>query len=375
MRLRPARAALATALIAVLAGCGLPVMPWAGEGPHPSRMASVAADEDATADDVADAGRAVDAAYAGDVVLVSYSVDQGTSEGRSAAAWRLYDAAGDPVAAQLAGVTDEGAAYAEVSPVPDGFVVVDQAAAGEDPAVWHVAPDGTRRRLGRPEPVGLAAGDVAVGREVGRVYRPSTGLLVGPRPSSRDTTQGRALDPAGTLWGQGTGRGSAGRVGTVPFARSVRGAPWEDVAGVRTTGSEYVASGTLTAVGDRVVALLLTEWTPADEARLRALLVRRGDAPAGRAWTRVSGPWTEDDWWDPEVAPLGDDRMLLVGRDRAYVVDLDAPEASGWEELAPPTDEDGWRYRTDGGRVLAFHADFADGRVSGDGRRWERLPH
>ena len=64
----------------------------AGDVLDRSRMAAVAADEDASAADVVEAGRAVDAASSGDAVLVTYTVHQGTSEGRSAAAWRLYDA-------------------------------------------------------------------------------------------------------------------------------------------------------------------------------------------------------------------------------------------------------------------------------------------
>ena len=133
----------------------------------------------------------MDAASSGDAVLVTYTVDQGTSEGRSAGAWRLYDAAGDTVATEMSGVTEEGAAFTRVTAVPDGFLV--DAADGPE---WHVAPDGAVERAGRHPPGRVVAqsGDVALSgrRRPGSTGRPAVPCSP-PLPGAPGNRQGWTL--------------------------------------------------------------------------------------------------------------------------------------------------------------------------------------
>jgi hypothetical protein len=338
----------------------------AGDDLDRSRMAAVAADEGASAADVVDAGRAVNAASSGDAVLVTYTVDQGTSEGRSAGAWRLYDAAGDTVATEKSGVTEEGAAFTRVTAVPDGFLVD-----AFDGPEWHVGPGGAVERAGRtPGRVVAQSGDVALSDGSTRLYRPPSRAVFTPTPRAPGNRQGWTLTDDGTQWMQ-----RLGRDGDVPFSRSTQQGTWEPAATYTPDRGQVVSSLALTAVGDRIVVPLTAEGPAPDEAALVGLLVRRTADPVDRPWQLVEAEGVRGrDWWDLSASAV-DESTVAVGTSGSppYLVDL---EDRTWTQMGAPTGEEGWRFDFEEGRVFATHSEHADAWVSEDrGERWSRLPH
>ncbi len=355
------------AAAALTIGCSGPA------GLHPvdrvdaDRMRDVAGDEGASPAEIVQAGSARDAARSRDAVLVAYTVHGGTSEGRSAAAWRLYDADGDRVAEAYAGLTEEGSAHADVIALPDGFLVADQ----EGPW-WYVATDGAREKVSRTtEPMAARPGDVPLDDGSGRLFRPATRTLFSAAPEPRRHRQGWVAAADGTVWMQGAGIGN----GAVPFFRSTGGRPWEPVASHDPGRRRWVSGLALAAVGDRIVVPVLAEGRRPDRARLESLLVRSATAPADQPWqvlaVRDAG---EDNWWDVRVAAL-DATTALVGAwgSQQYVVDL---TDATWRSMEAPTDEDSWSYETENGRIYATHFDHADAWFTDDrGESWDRLPH
>lgn len=335
------------------------------------RMAEVARDPDAAAADVVAAGRAVDAATVDSSVLVSFTADQGASEGRSAGAWRLYDAEGATIAESLAGVTEEGAATPSVIPVPDGYLVREV----EGPT-WHVATDGTKERVARaPRPRTTRSGDVLLDRGSRLVFRPADRTVAPTRPTIERDAQGWVLTDDGTLWQQ-----RLGRAGRVPFERSTPRGTWQPAAPARSTAARIVTSLTLTAVGDRVaVAVTAEDSSDPSRASLVGLLVRRNDAPADRPWTLLRAPDVPgDEWWDTRTLAVDDTTVALSAAGGApYLVDVTRRDGGGWPRLDLPTDEDDWDLEPAGpsGALVATHPDHADARISDDlGKSWTRLP-
>ena len=355
--------------VVLLAGCGAVSLPGsgagAGDGVDTERMREVAEDEGATASDIVEAGSAVGAGSVGGAVLVTYSVRQGTSEGRSAAAWRLYDGEGRGLATGEAGVSDEGAAYAGVVAVPEGFLVVEA-----DGPVRIVGADGSSERIRAERGAGTSrAGDVALDDGSTRVYRPGSRTVLTPAPRPPGNRQGWALTDDGTQWLQ-----RLGRTGRIPFSRSTPSGRWEPAATYAPGRGRVVNSLALTAVGDDVVVPLTAEGPDLEQASLVGLLVRPSAAPADRPWRLLEGDDAGDGWWDARAAALDDTTAVVgTGGEAPYLVDL----ATGvWKRMEAPTDEDDWDYDFQDGRAFAFHSDHADAWFSDDrGASWSRLPH
>lgn len=332
-----------------------------------SRMAAVAEAEDATASDIVEAGSAVDAASSADAVLVTYTVHQGTSEGRSAAAWRLYDAAGDAIATEKAGVTEEGAAFTSVVALPGGGFLVDAA----DGPEWYVGPDGAVEPVGRERGrVTAQTGDIALADGSTRLYRPSTRTTFTPTPRAPGSRQGWTLTDDGAQWVQ-----RLGRDGDVPFSRSTQQGTWEPAASYAPDRGRVVSSLALTAVGDQIVVPLTAEGPAPDEASLVGLLVRRDAAPPGRPWELLEARDVGGrGWWDTSASAV-DPHTVAVATSGSppYLVDL---EDRTWTQMGAPTGEEGWSFDFEEGRVFATHSEHADAWVSDDrGEGWSRLPH
>ena len=351
---------------ALLGGCGTAVEPVPGDEVDHRRMQSVAEDESATAQQIVEAGSAVDAAGSGRTTLVAYSVHPGTSEGRSAAAWRLYTPDGDTIASERAGVTHEGAAAPDVVALPDGYLVSD----AEGP-IWHVALDGTREKATRAEgPLVAQAGDVPLHDGTTRLYRPLTGTLFSAAPKAPGNRQGWTVTDAGSVWVQ-----RLGRSGRIPFHRSTVAGTWEPAATYHPGRGRSVSGLALTAVGRHVVVPLVAEGRDLAKATLVGLLVRPSDAPADRPWRLRRAPDVAGTgWWDVRAMAV-DATTVAVGSwgSAPYLVDV---VGGGWKRMAAPTGEHGWSYEVEDGRVYATHSDHADGWYSDDrGESWHALPH
>lgn len=331
-------------------------------------MLTVAADKEATAGQIVKAGRAVDAAHAGETVLVTYTVHNDDDEGRSAGAWRLRTTGGQTLAEGLAGVTDEGHAHPDVRAVPDGYLLHD-----EGGLLWHVDTSGTRDRVRLTrEPQAPRPGDVALDWAPTWMYRPSTRTRFRAAPVPRGNWQGWTVGVGGTVWAQAEpGPGQD----TVPFARSATGAPWEQVAGYRPARGQWVSGGGFTAVGTQVAAPLITAGDQPDKATLAGVIVRASGRQADQRWRLLKAPEVSGKaWWDAHLTPVDDD-TLAVGTSGSAPYLLSLRDGT-WTRLEFPTSQDGWSYDAEAGDLYATHQDHADAWYTEDlGATWERLPH
>ncbi|QIK65646.1 hypothetical protein G7072_04215 [Nocardioides sp. HDW12B] len=369
------RLALAACTAAGLTGCGAGAE-GGSEATSPSgdrldadRMGDVARDPSASADEIVDAGRAVDAAASGDTVLVTYTVDQGTSEGRSAGAWRLYDAEGDAIATERAGVTEEGASTPDVTGLPDGYLLRENPGG----SLWHVAADGASEKVARADgPQRARAGDVPLDDGTARLYRPADRTVLEAAPVADRDRQGWTVTDDGVLWQQLLGRNDR-----VPFERSTPDGRWEPAATYRSRPDRIVTNLALTAVGERIALPLTAEGDDPTTASLVGLLVRDADAAPGSPWQVLAARDVPGEgWWDARLAAV-DDTTAAVSTygDAPYLVDVTGGDG-GWTRMPLPTDEEGWVVEFDGGRAHATHSDHADAWVSDDrGVTWDRLPH
>jgi len=348
---RFAQPGAAVLMIAVLlSGCGL----VAESAPHDridrSWMRNVAENPDATAEQVVDAGSAVDAASVGGTTLVTFVVHQGTSEGRSAAAWRLYDAHERPIGTEHAGVTTEGAASAAVLAIPDGYLVREI-----DGPIWRLSLDGARVKVRQAEAlIPPQPGDVPLDDGTTRLYRPASGTVFTAAPRADGDRQGWAVTDAGTIWVQ-----RLGRTGQVPFARSSAWGTWEPVASYSPRRGQAVNSLALTAVGGMLVVPVTAEGKDLETATLVGLLMRSDDAPAGQPWELLEAQGIGGTtWWDARASVV-DETTVAVGTwgQAPHLVDL---TDRTWQRMEPPTAEHGWDYHFEDGTVYATHSEHAD---------------
>ncbi len=338
------------------------------------RMGDVARDASADADEIVDAGRAVDAAAFGDAVLVTYTVDQGTSEGWSAGAWRLYDADGDAIATERADVTEEGAATPDVTAVTDGYLLREVPGG----ALWHVGPDGAREKVARHAgPRRTRPGDVPLDDDTARLYRPAERTVIVAAPVAARNRQGWTVTDDGVVWQQRLGRGSR-----VVLERSTPDGEWEPAATYRSRPDRIVSGLALTAIGDRIVVPITAEGADPTAASLAGVLVRDADAPPSRPWQVIAAPDVPGEgWWDARLVAVDDTTAALGTYGAApYLVDVTdtngGVDRGGWPRMPLPTDEAGWVVDFEGGRAHATHSDHADAWVSDDrGASWDRLPH
>lgn len=192
--------ALALLLLLPLTGCGdrTGSTPSA-DGTHDAKREwRLAGDEDATADEIIDAGRPARVAASGDQTLITWLVNPEDDEGPAQGAWRLYAADGRRVADGKLGIVHEASAHAEVVGVEDGFLIENYTS----PELLHLSPAGelttvTVKDEARP----TRAGDVLV-RECceALVYRPSDHAAYALPPMPSDQWQSVRVDADGTVW-------------------------------------------------------------------------------------------------------------------------------------------------------------------------------
>ncbi len=377
------RALAATALVATLAACGTSTSGDGGDGGSPDgkvdrdrvdsdRMLEVADDEDATAAEVVEAGRAVDADRAGDgSLLVTYTVHNDDDEGRSAAAWRLYDAAGVPVSEGDAGVVFEGHAYAQVWGLEEGFLVQD----ADYPEQFHVvATDGTVTDVRTTrEPMVARPGDVPVSQSdfKARLFRPETATVFRALPDAGRDAQGWALADDGTLWSH-----DWSSAGEVPVRRSA-GRAWESVPPVQLDGEGgFTSSFGLAVAGDWVAVALLGSPDNEGYSMVTGVAVRPAGGPADAPWTTVGpGPLAGRRWYDVPLRAVDDHTVMVDDSDQPrFLLDLETQQWVGRLELPDPDEYSNLEVGRDG--VYAFTGDTANGYFTDDlGKTWELLPH
>jgi len=378
-------------LVSAMTGCASATDAASGPRPgdrvDPERMAAVAADAGATADEIVEAGVAVDADRSGDgALLVTYSVSGDDDEGLSQAAWRLYDAHGDPAATGDAGDTSEGAAQASVVGSDRGFLLTPASGRRQ-----HLASDGESTDVRSvPDPLTTRPGDVLLGGtfegeldgESGLGYRSDPGLLFHAGPSTDDGFQGRALAPDGTQWYASLAADPEDT--TMPVYRA-DGDRWVPVAPMAPPPGAVGVGSSLTAT-DSWTAIPVLRWNDpgetgeeADGAEFVGVAVRSATAPDDATWElrepELSSSGGPGGTWDQvELLPLDDNAVLLLADAVApHLLDLATGRAAPFRE---PGAGDGWSYEVGSDGIYATHPGHADARFTADrGETWERLPH
>jgi hypothetical protein len=301
--LRPLGVVVLSTLL--LAACGSEDGdPGGTSGYDQKREWRVAGDPDATADEIIDAGRAVDVAIGGQTTLITYIVQSDDDEGPQQGAWRLYDESGKAVADDRLGVVSEQGAGAGATATDDGFLLESYT----EPHLITIYPDGTTRPakiVDRSRPV--QAGDlyVWVGDADQYVYRSAdhSAYRLPKLPTSQP--QGITIDDQGVVWVV-----LDWDRGTAKLASSAGGAgPWRREKIVLGKGG-YPVSDPYATAGE----VILASGHGSDEYPvLDSLWIR----PAGAGDT----PWRATPLTDVEglkasrlgMQTLSDGRLLLEG--------------------------------------------------------------
>lgn len=174
--------------------------PGGTSGYDQKREWRVAGDAKATADEIIDAGGAVDVARSGEQTLITYRVESDDDEGPQQGAWRLYDTDGKRVADGTLGQVFEAGAVAEVRAAGDRFLLEGYA----EPKLISVATDGSTEKIttvSKPRPA--KAGDLLLedGEDAGwYAYRPADHTAYRLPKLPTDQPQGVALDDKGVVW-------------------------------------------------------------------------------------------------------------------------------------------------------------------------------
>jgi hypothetical protein len=181
---------LFTALV-LLAGCA------SGQ----EREWQVAADADASADDIIQAGHAADVAVGDRRMLVTWEVEPEDDEGPYQGAWRLYDRKG-VVADGTFGIVRESSAALEVIAVQDGFLLTDYVEhqlhiVDVEGRLVPIRPD--EGELGTSLAGGVLLPDRTTG-EAWQVFLPSSLQLVQLTELPDGDVQGIELTSDGTVW-------------------------------------------------------------------------------------------------------------------------------------------------------------------------------
>ncbi len=292
----------------------------------------MAADPDASVDEIIDAGHATDVAVSEDQMVVTWEVEPEDDEGPCKGAWRLYDRDKGEVADGTFGTVREADARIEAITVRDGFVLTDY--------VKH------RRHLlttsGRVAPArlaeaklgtALAGGELVDGRATGSDEAGWSVLLPNQRAVVRltdlPTTDVQALELTsdGTVWvllpwtADGTFRVAHAKNGIEPWTTETLPIPKD----METSGSGVSASGaTVFVAAGRGSA----DRTPTD-----VLLSRTAD-PKG-TWQRINTAGIDDDLTTyPRITALPKGRLLaLADGEGAWIQKVTGP---GFTELRGP---------------------------------------
>ncbi len=293
----------------------------------PEREQRVAADRDAAADQIIEAGGPVHVATSDDRTLVAWQVTSDDDEGPQQAAWRLYGEDGERLADGTLGQVSEQGAVPELTEVPDGFLLENYTGR----RLRHIDPAGTVTDVSiSRERVPARPGDVlleSLERTGSDIYRPTEhqGYRLPRLPFGRP--QGVALDQRGTLWVL-----LSWNERTAPVASSPGGAgPWQRTAIELGRGIGYPQG--LSLAGTRVVV-------PTVRGNLKAVLTgvwtHSTDGDPASPWARLPAEGVDlGDMIFPEVYALPSGRLLIPNaHDELFAQDADL----SWSRLRLPKD-------------------------------------
>lgn len=313
------------ALTLALAGCGSGTDAPSGAPPvDPERMWEVAADPDATAEEIIEAGRPARLSFAGDdAVLVTFVVESEDDEGPQASAWRLYDDEGATVADGRGVRVFEASALPELWDLDDGVLVQPT----EGQPTWHVVTS-----AGEVEEVPVVEGptatqpdDVALGLPY--FFRPGEGdgpgvvhRLPDLRPIGQDVFE-IAIDADGGVWATPNADGARLRVPTSTDGRE----PWTEVP--LPVPPQTFPDGV--QVSDELVYVPLLAGNMGET--LASLAVRDAAAPAAEEWRSVSLEGLEvQEWYGPSLDVMADGRLLLGDTGPSWFI---GTEEGDWEQV------------------------------------------
>lgn len=288
----------------LLTGCGAATTPASASGPH--REWRVAEDPDATVEDIVEVGSPTVAKTSGDRTMVAWTAEPEDDEGRTQAAWRMYDAQGQRVAQGRLGIIAEASAVPSIWAVPDGFLLQTYT----DHDLLHFSPTGASTPVpASRSSVPTRPGDLLLDdfTEQGySFYRPAsrTAYRLPKLPVAHP--QRVALDAGGTVW---VLEEWAARTAGLSSAAGGTG-PWQH------TEIPLPTKGTpmgLAVVGDRVVVPVLQDVPHREYPVLRSLWTLPVTTRAG-TWTRIpTSGLTLEMTWEPSLHGLGEGRIVIGG--------------------------------------------------------------
>lgn len=305
--------ALALAGLILSAGAGGPELEW-----------NVAADPDASADEIIDAGHAVGIATSPRQMVVTWEVRPEDDEGPYQGAWRLYDRDKGEIADGTFGTVREASGRIEVMAVRDGFLLTDY----KKHALHFLSPNGKLSPAHLPEAkrgTPLAGGALMQGESPGprtwQVVLPDKRQVVPLTNLPTRNVQGIELTSDGTVWvllpwkEDGPFR--------IAYAKNGAG-PWTTETIPLPKGTGTSGQG-ISAVKDR----LFVVGTRAKGDRM----------PVDVILAREAG---DDDWDEIDAAGIADDltaepRIVVLHTGRLAAL---ADGEGAWIERA---EGDGWR--------------------------------
>lgn len=315
---------------AAVVGALLLVAPLAsGCTSQSEREWEVAADTNATADEIIDAGHATDIATSRDQMVVTWEVQPEDDEGPYQGAWRLYDRAKGQVADGTFGTVREASARIDAAPLGDGFLLTDyrkhrQYVVDEKGRLARARFDASR--VGPP----LAGGVLLADPEDGKwsVVVPSARRVVTLTGLPTRDVQGLELTSDGTVWvllpwtGDGPFR--------VAYAKDGK-PPWTTETIPLPKGSSTYGEG-VSASGDRLFVVATHDEGDRMAVAVDKILQRRAGE---KGWTRIDASGIPDNLTAaPRVAVLPKDRLVATADgEGAWVEDEDG---SGFTTLHPP---------------------------------------
>jgi hypothetical protein len=306
--------ALCAAAVLMLGGCGDAGSATGGAvggaatppaAHDPKREMAVAADKDATAKQIIDAGGPVRVAVSGDQRLVAWTAESDDDEGPQQAAWRLYDEHGGRIADGRLGQVSEASAIPTLTAVPDGFLLANYTGH----VLRHIAVDGaiTDVPSSRERPP-TQAGDVlqeSLETAGSMFYRPGDHTAYRLPKLPFRNPQGVGLDARGRVWVLVDWSRTAADV-----ASSAGGSgPWQHTTVALPRGG---APAGLTVAAGQV--LVPTVTGDIEHPKLAGLWRHQVAGDPGAAWSPVPTTGvTFKETLQPLVDALPDGRVVLTG--------------------------------------------------------------
>jgi hypothetical protein len=289
----------------------------------------VAADANATADEIIDAGHASDIATSTDQMVVTWEVQPEDDEGPYQGAWRLYDRDKGQVADGTFGTVREASARIDAAPLGDGFLLTDYRK--HDQYVVNDKGRLARARFDASKPgPSLAGGVLTSDGEDGTwsVVLPSARRVVRLTDLPTKDVQGMELTSDGTVWvllpwtGNGPFRIAHAKDGKPPWTTETIPLP----KGTSTYGEAVSASG------NRLFVVASHEEGDRMAVAVDAILQRTAGE---KGWTRVDASGISDNLTvAPRIAVLPKGRLVATADGEGAWIEKE--QGSGFTTLHPP---------------------------------------